>query len=178
MALTREQKERLVQQYGERLARSQVLIWSRFSGLNYDQFAALRHQLREAGAEGVVIKNTLMRLAMEQAGLPADSDFMSGPNMVAFVYENIAPATKAIADFARDNPDAFRISGGIVGVRPADAEQIRALATLPSREVLLALVVGGVQAPISGFVGTLAAVLRGLLHVINARSEQLQGAES
>jgi len=178
LALLREQKEQLVKAYGDRLARSQVLIWSSYAGIGFSQFAALRDQLRAAGAEGVVVKNTLMRIALEQAGLPTDIEFMKGPNLVTFVYDNVASATKAVVDFSRMQQEAFAITGGLVGSRAADAEQIRSLTTLPSREVLLAQVLGGIQAPISGFVGTLAAVMRGLLNVLNARSEQLEGSSS
>lgn len=176
MALTREQKEQLVKEYGEKLARSQVAIWANYRGVDVARFGAFRRQLRDAAAEGVVIKNTLMRIALEQAGLPSEVDFMVGPSMVTFVYGDIAAGTKVVADFAREAQEAFQITGGLIGSNVASAEQIRSLTNLPSREVLLAQVVGGIQAPISALVGTLAAVLRGLLNVLNARSEQLEGA--
>ena len=178
MALTRQQKEQLVEAYGERLGRSQVLIWSRYSGLAVDQFSELRGKLREAGAEAVVVKNSLMRIALERANLPHEGTFIDGPSVVTFIYDDIAPAASAVVAFARTYMDEFQITGGHVGDRLTSAADVGALTTIPTREVLLAQLVGGVQAPITGLVNTLAAVIRGLANVLNARSEQLEGSQA
>ncbi len=178
MALTREQKVELVQEYGERLGRTQAAIWARYGGIPVEQFTRLRRQAQEAGAEVVVVKNTLMRRALEQKGLPYDEELMSGPCLVAFAYDDIAQATKVLADFARSSQDRLRIVGGIVGGQLVDAQQAASLTELPSREELLARVVGGMQAPISGLVGVLASVLRGVINVINARQKQLEGSDA
>ena len=176
MALSRSKKEQLVREYGERMERAQVMVWSGFRGLKVGQVADLRRRLRAAGADAVVVKNTLMRIALDGLNLPFDPEIMDGPRMITFVYDDIAPAAKALVGFVRETGDAFEIAGGLVGGKPASADQIRALAELPSREVLLAQVVGGIQAPISSLVGGLAALLRGLLNVLNARSAQLEGS--
>jgi large subunit ribosomal protein L10 len=86
LALTREQKEQLLNEYSQKLARAQVVIWARYKGLTVAQISDLRRQLRAAGSEGVVVKNTLMRIALEQAGMPTDHAVMSGPCLVTFVY--------------------------------------------------------------------------------------------
>ena len=174
MALSREQKERIVEGYGERLGRSQVLIWSRFAGLTVDLFFELRAKVRESGSESVVIKTPLMRIALEQADIPVEPAFMNGPSVVTFVYDDIASVARAVVSFAREYTDEFQITGGHVGAKPVRAAQIGTLTTLPSREVLLAQVVGGIQAPLGGLVHTLAAVLRGLLNVLNAHAEQVE----
>ncbi|MBC7237294.1 MAG: 50S ribosomal protein L10, partial [Chloroflexi bacterium] len=157
MALSRETKEALLQEYSERLGRAQVMIWAQYGGLSVKQAEALRRRLREVGAETMVVKNTLMELALKQANLPATEELVNGPRMVTFIYNNeIASATKALVDFIRENGELMSIRGGIVGGRLATPEQVQSLTNLPSYEVLLAQVVGGIQAPISGLVNTLA----------------------
>lgn len=177
MALTKEQKQQLVQEYSERLGRSQVLIWSKYSGLSVAQVQNLRAQLRGAGAEAVVVKNTLMGIALEGVEWPRDHEIMSGPSLVTFIYDDIAPATKVLVEFARRNAEDLVISGGLIGGKLASADQVRSLTDMPSREVLLAQVVGGIQAPVSAFVGVLAASVRGIMNVLNARAEQLGGGD-
>jgi large subunit ribosomal protein L10 len=176
LALTREQKEVILQGYTQHVDRAQVMIWATYRGLTVPKIQDLRGQLRPAGAEAVVVKNTLMRLALERAGLPVDSTMMSGPCVVTFVSDNIAAASKVVTDFARLNEANFKVTGGLVGGKLVNAEQVRALISLPSREVMLARLVGGIQAPISSLVGTLAAVMRGLVNVLDARGKQLEGS--
>lgn len=178
MALTREQKQQLIDEYAERLGRAQVLIWSRYSAINVTQLTAFRRQVQATGGEIVVVKNSLMHRALEARGLPYSEDAMAGPNLVAFAYDDIAGTTKAVSDFARTSNERLAIVGGIVGGKVASVEQIRSLADLPSREVLVSRVIGGVQAPLSGLVGTLSAVVRGVMNVLNARVQQLEGSDS
>ncbi len=178
MALTRQEKEQMLQEYSEKLQRAQVLIWADYRGTTVSQVQDLRGQLRPVGAEAMVVKNTLMRLALEQANLPVPSDIMAGPSAVTFVYDDVAAATKVVTGFALVNDRVFHIKGGMAGGKIINAGQVTTLTTLPSREVLLGRVLGGIQAPISGFVGTLAAVMRGFMTVLNARAEQLEGSAS
>lgn len=178
MALTRQEKEQMLQEYGERLQRAQVLIWADYRGTTVSQIQDLRGKLRPVGAEAMIVKNTLMRLALEKANLPVPSDTMAGPSAVTFVYDDVTAAAKVVTGFASANDRVFRIKGGMAGGKAIDAAQVSTLTTLPSREVLLGRVLGGIQAPVSGLVGTLAAVLRGLMTVLNARAEQLEGSAS
>lgn len=178
MALSRQEKEQILQEYGEKLDRAQVAIWSSYRALTMLQITALRRQLRETGAEAVVVKNTLIQRALGESHLPTDDAMMSGPSVVTFVYDDLAATTRIINNFSRANEAFFQIKGGLVGTRLVGPDQVRALADLPSREVLLGRVVGGIQAPISGFVTVLSGVMRGLMNVLNARSEQLEGAAS
>ena len=178
MALTRQEKEQMLQEYGEKLQRAQVLIWADYRGTTVSQIQDLRGQLRSVGAEAMVVKNTLMRLALEKAELPVPSDAMAGPSAVTFVYDDVTAAAKVVAGFASANDRVFRIKGGMAGGKVIDVAQVATLTTLPSREVLLARVLGGIQAPVSGLVGTLAAVMRGFMTVLNARAEQLEGSAS
>ncbi len=178
MALSREKKTELLQEYSERLGRAQVMIWAQHSGISVQRAETLRHRLRDVGAEAVIVKNTLMRLALEEADLPMDEEMINGPRLVTFVYDDIAPATKVLTDFARENPEMVVIKTGLIGGQLATAQQVQSLNDLPSYDVLLAQVVGGIQAPISGFVNTLAAVLRGLVNVLDAYRSKLEEAEA
>ena len=176
MALSRDKKEELVQGYGEKLARAQAVIWSHYRGISVARSTAFRRSLRAVGAEAVVVKNTLMCIALEQANMPTTEELMAGPFVLTFIYDDVAPAAKVVTDFARDNAEQFQIVGGLMGGRLANEEQVRSLTTMPSREVMLAQVVGTIQAPISSFVGVLAAVIRSVLYVLDARSKQLEGS--
>ncbi len=178
MALSRKEKEQLVQEYGEKLGRAQVMIWAHYRGIDVGQMTRLRRQAQDAGAETIVVKNTLMRLALENSELPYDPEMMAGPCLVTFGYDDVGPAAKVVADFARGSQERLTIIGGIVGGQLVAANQVQALTDLPSREVLLAQVLGGVQAPVTGLVSTLSAVVRGVMNVLNARAEQLEGAEA
>ncbi|NLT73040.1 MAG: 50S ribosomal protein L10 [Chloroflexi bacterium] len=178
MALSREEKERLINEHDEKLARAQVLIWSRYTGLGVGQMTAFRRQIQATGAELVVVKNSLFQRALDARGLPYDPEVMTGPNLVAFAYDNIAGTTKAINDFSRTSNERLAITGGLVGGRLASVAQVQSLADLPSREVLLARVLGGVQAPVAGLVGTLSAMVRGVMNVLNARAQQLEGSDA
>ncbi len=174
MALSREQKEVILNRYVGKLERAPVVIWGNYRNMTVQQAADFRQQLRPVGGELVVVKNTLMRLALEKLERPTSAEMMTGPSMVAMVYGDVSAATKVVTDFARLNEAVFQIRGGIVGNQIVNAEQIRALTTLPSREVMLGRVIGGIQAPISSFVGTLAALVRGVMNVLNARQQQLE----
>jgi large subunit ribosomal protein L10 len=178
LALSREDKERLIREYGERLGRAQVMVWTHYSAINVAQLTNFRRQVQATGGEIVIIKNSLMRQALEASDLPYDSDVMAGASLVAFAYDDIAGTTKAVADFARGSAERLQIAGGIVGGKLVGADQVQALTELPSREVLISRVLGGVQAPISGLVGTLAAVVRGVVNVLNARATQLEASEA
>lgn len=177
MALTRQEKEQLLQEYNEKLDRAQVAIWANYKALRVAQITNLRNQLRQIGdAEAVVVKNSLLQRALEEKNLPTSEQLLTGPSVVTFVYDDLAVTAKAVSDFARLNEAFFQIKGGLVGTKVVGPEGVRALADLPSREVLLARVLGGIQAPISGFVTVLSGVMRGFMNVLNARAEQLEEA--
>ncbi len=177
MPATRETKEALIEEYGAKMARAQVLIWAHYRNIPAGQITNLRRQLQAAGSEAMVVKNTLMRRALQAADRPVNEAMMTGPCLVAFVYGDIPAATKAVIDFARVSGDLFQIAGGVMGHSLASEEQVRSLVNMPSREQLIAQVLGGLQAPISGLLGTLSAVMRGIMTVLSERAKQLEGAD-
>ena len=177
MAISRQRKEEFVAQYAELLSKSQVSIWADHSGLSVAALTDLRSKTRPYGATIRVTKNTLLKRAIEQCGWPIPDDYLIGPTALVFLGEEIAAPSKALADFAKENKE-FVVKGGLSAKGVMTAAQVSDLASLPTKDVLLAQVLGGLQAPITGFVNVLAGNLRGLVNVLKARSEQLEGASS
>jgi large subunit ribosomal protein L10 len=177
LAISRKKKEELVAQYVTLLTSSQVTIWADYSGLRVAALSGLRDQLRKYGVRIHVVKNTLLRRALEQVGLPMPEEYLEGPTAVIFLEETIAGPARIVTDFARSSRE-FEIKGGLTASTILAQAQVDELAHLQSRDVLLAQVLAGLQAPISGLVNVLAGTLRGLLYVLQARAEQLEGASS
>jgi large subunit ribosomal protein L10 len=178
LPVTLEQKGKLLEGYQSKIGKSQLMVWANYKGLKVSQIQDLRKRLRVSGAEAVVVKNSLMRKALEGAQMAYDHAMMSGPVVVTFVRGDIPLAIKTLTDFARERDVAFVLKGGMISGRVITLDQVKALVSLPSREVLLGRVVGGIQAPLSGLVSVLAGVLRGLPNVLTARSTQLEGSAS
>lgn len=177
MAISREKKEELVAQYVSLLSGSQVSIWADYSGLSVSELSDLRSQLRKHGVKMHVAKNTLLRRAIEQVGLPIPEEYLVGPTALVHLGDTIAAPAKIVTDFARAHKQ-FEIKGGLTSGKILARAQVDGLARLQPREVLLAQVLAGMQAPISGLVNVLAGTFRGLLYALQARAEQLEGATS
>ena len=175
MAISREVKNRLVADYVERLSRSKALILINYRGLKVAELTQLRRGVQELDADFHVVKNTLIRLALEQSGLPIPEESFQGPTAVSFCYSEATSVAKVISNFAKEHR-ALVIKGGMLGTQIVEAKDMAALADLPPREVLLGQVLAGMQAPISGLVNVLAGPLRGLCNVLQARSRQLEEA--
>lgn len=171
MAITRQKKEAFVAEYVEKLSRSQAAYIADYRGLTVTEISALRESLRESGeSELTVAKNTLLRLAFEQAGLPVPEDHLEGPTAVLFCFEDPITPAKALKTFD-DRNDKFSVKGGMVDGRVIDLAGFRAMAELPSREEILAKLVGVVQAPAQELFSTITAPLREIAQVLHARSE-------
>lgn len=173
MAITRERKQELIDSYAELLSQSQGIILTNYRGLTVSQIETVRNKLREVNSPYHIVKNTLLELALKQKGLPAPEEMLSGPVAASFCYTDLPAVAKTLVDFTKEL-DSFEIKGGLMGEEIVDVEGIKSLASLPSREVLLAQVVGGFQAPISGLVTALSGILRSLVYVLQARKEQLE----
>lgn len=178
MAITRELKSSIMESYQNKIAKAQLMVWANYKSLTVAQIQDLRKRLRANGAEAVVVKNSLMRKALEEAHAEYNHDMMNGPAVVTFVNGDIPATIKTLSDFARERDVAFVLRGGVISGRVITLDQVKELVNLPSREVMLARVVGAIQAPISGFVSVLAGVLRGLPNVLTARGKQLEGSAS
>lgn len=172
MPLSREKKEELVAGYTEQISKSQALIFADYRGLTVAAVTGLRNDIRESGNGFLVVKNNLARRALDEAGLSVPDEVLFGPLAIGLCYEDIAPVAKAMNKTAAATK-SLRMKGALLGETFVDANQAKALADLPSRDALLAQVVGSMQAPISGLVNVLAGSIRGLVTVLNARKDQL-----
>jgi large subunit ribosomal protein L10 len=177
MAVSREKKEQIVADLAEKLARSEALIMTDYRGLNTAEISELRIKLRETETGYHVVKNSLMKLAMEQAGFSWEPSLFDGPTAVGFCYEDVPSSAKILVDFAKESK-TFSVRGGMLGKEPVAAAQISDLAELPSEEVLIAQVVARITGPLVGLVNVLNAPLQNLAYVLQARSEQLGETEA
>lgn len=178
MAYTKEKKQAVTKGYLDSLQDSHSVVFVRAHGLTVAQATQLRNRVREAGGKYSVIKNTLFRLALTEADMPVP-DVLTGQNAVAFCPEDIAPVVKALRDFGNDVEDLeFEVVAGIVDREVLDAAAANALASLPSKDVLFAQVLAGLNAPGTQLVGVMASGIRQVLNVLQARIDQLKENEA
>ena len=173
--MLRSDKERVVAELAERLRSAETLMVADYRGLTMPEIDQLRTRLLEAGARFTVVKNTLTKLAAEEAGTKDVLELIEGPTAIAFLEADGDPvaAAKVLNETARAR-DVLVIRGGILeGVVVGDAD-IKRLATLPPADVLRAQLVGAVVAPLAMVVGLFTAPLRDLVGVIDARIRQLE----
>jgi len=173
LAITRQKKDVLVNEYVEKLQRSQAVIVAEYRGLTTKQLQVLRRDLRNAQSELAVAKNTLIGRALTEVGLPAPESLFTGPVAVTFCYDEVSAPAKVITKFAKDSK-VMILRGGLLGQSVFDEAGVQSLTELPSKDQLRAQVIGTLQAPIGGLVNVLAGTLRGLMNVLNARAGQLE----
>lgn len=169
--MNREQKEAVVSQVSERLSRARAVVLTDFRGLKVEQMTELRHQLREKGLDYMVVKNTLLRLAASGTPTEALLEGLEGPNGMAVGYDDPVDLAKVLTEFAKTNPK-FEVRKGLLEGTVIDTAQVEALSKLPSREVLLAQLLGTMNAVPQGMVTVMAGIVRSLLNVLKAIEDQ------
>lgn len=152
-----ESKQQAVDEISAKLRESASTVVADYRGLNVAQVTELRKQLREAGIEFQVLKNTLVRRATANAELTELDSVLTGPTAIAFSKADAVAPAKILSDFAKKN-DALKVKGGVVEGRVFDANQIKELADLPSREGLLSMLLSVLQAPMRNFALAVKAV--------------------
>lgn len=173
--MARPDKVAAVAEIKDKLSRAQGAVITDYRGLNVSQVTELRKKLREAGVEYKVVKNTLTIRAAEESGLNDVVPLLTGPTAIAFGYEDPVVPAKVISDFAKSNKD-LEVKGGLLEGQVLDIDAVKALADLPSREVLLGQVVRGMQAPISGMVNVLQGSIRNVVYALEAVRKQKEEA--
>ena len=153
-----EEKQKVVEDIKTKFQNSTGVVLADYRGLTVTQVTDLRAQLREAGVEYRVLKNTMVRRAADELGIEGLDEFMKGPTAVAFSADPVAPA-KILSEFSRKNKN-FAIKAGVLEGKVINSDKIKDLASLPSREVLLAQVLAGIQAPLQGMVNVLQGPIR------------------
>ena len=169
----RPEKVAVVDEVKERLGSSSAALLTEYRGLSVSALAQLRRQLRDAGGEMKVYKNTLVRFAARDLDLEID-ELLTGPTAIAFVDGDPVNVAKALRDFAKTNP-ALVVKGGLLGDKPLSAAETQALADVEPREVLLAKLAGAMAAPMVQFAGLLQALPRNFAYGLKALIEQQGG---
>jgi large subunit ribosomal protein L10 len=166
-----EAKSRAVEGFAQVLDGASSVVLTDFTGLDVAAVSELRRRCRAAGVHYHVIKNTLAKRAIATARMEPLGVLLAGPNAWAVHRTDQVVAAKVMSEFAKDNAK-LKIRGGFVDGRLISVAEIQALAKLPGREVLLAQVLAGMQAPMTGFAGVLTSLLRGFATVVDAYAKK------
>ena len=177
--MQKEDKERIVAELTEKLRSAETLFVADYRGLTMPQIDALRGRMLENGARLSVVKNTLTRRAAQAAGADALLALLEGPSAIAFIEADgdMVAVAKALADSARETK-VLEIRGGVMQGREISAASVEELAKLPALDVLRGQVLGAIIAPLTAIAALLNAPLQNLHGLIDARIEQLGGAET
>jgi len=173
LAISREKKEKIVADLVEKFSRSQALIMTDYRGLKMAEMRTLRNRLREESCGYHVVKNSLVKLAMEEVGLPFEKRLFAGPTAIGFCYGDVVASTKALVDYSNETK-TLSIRGGLMGSQIISEGEIISLSQLPSRDALLAQTIAQLQAPLVGLVNVLSESLRALIYLLQVRAEEME----
>ncbi len=172
--MNRTEKEQLVTELTDKIKGAQALYYTDFTGLNVKRMTDLRRRLRKANVEYVVIKNTLALRAVNESGLVGER--LKGPTGIVVAADALQGA-KVLTDFAKENDQKPAIKGGMFDGRSIDADQVKALANMPSREQMLAELGAGLMAPLASFAGALNGMMYQVVGALEALRAQKDGAQ-
>lgn len=169
-------RELMVKEMSDVFSDSKGFVFSSVENIKASEIDVFRKKMRQAGTKYMVIKNKLAKIALEEAGMSNLTDVVSENNImgVGVIEDDPVQIVKIMVDFAKQNK-GFKVSKGYLEGAVLEAERVKALSELPGREQLLAMVVGMMNAPITGFVGVLSSMLRSLLYAITAIKEKKEG---
>ncbi|MFC1871354.1 50S ribosomal protein L10, partial [Chloroflexota bacterium] len=156
------------------LSECSIGILTDYRGLSAQEMTGLRRTLRGSGISFKVVKNTLARFAAQRAGREELVALFEGPVAIAFGYGGIVEAPRVVTTYISTSKSNLALKGGFLSDRVLTLEEVRTIATLPTREVLLAKVVGGMQSPIYNLVNHLMAPMQGMVGMLQARIKQLE----
>ncbi len=171
MSANLEAKKTVVEEIKSKIQESKSVVFVKFSGLTVAEDTELRRNFRQNNVEYKVLKNTLVRRAFNDLGVTAFDEDLNGPTSVAFGLDEIS-AAKVIVDAVKKYNGKVEVKCAYVDGGKVDVKAVQALASMPSKEELIAKMLGSMQAPISNFVGVLSAMPRGLVVALNAIAEK------
>jgi large subunit ribosomal protein L10 len=175
MSTARAEKAAVVAEVRDKFAAANSVIVSEYRGLTVGALAKLRRTLRPLGAEYKVYKNTLVKIAARDGSMSAVEGMVGGPVAITFINGEISAVAKAMREFAKEN-EALKLKGGVVDGKAVDVKGLRALAELPSRDVMLAKLAGLLKAPMANTAYMLSALPRKAAYGLKALVEQKQAA--
>jgi large subunit ribosomal protein L10 len=174
--MKRQEKDAFIGELQAKLGEARAFYLTDFTGLNVKQMTQFRARLRKEGVEYVVVKNTLAQRALQELDLPDIAEHFAGPTGLVIGREDPVAAAKVITTFAREFGDRPAVKVGVVERRSYDADQVKRLADMPPREVLLAQIAGGLQAPMARLAGGMSQILAGFARAVDALRQQKEGA--
>ena len=175
MALSKQKKNEVLDQYKDWLANSQSVILVEYTGANMKDMENIRAKVRETGGEFHVVKNTLVKLALEAGGYSTPEGMLENSSAASFAFSDPAGTAKALSEAAK-GLEAIKVKGGYMGTEYLDAAQVKALADLPPLPVVRAQLLGVLQAPAGKLVRTIVEPARSLASVLQAYSDKAQAA--
>jgi len=165
--LTKKQKEKIIEELIDKIKRQNILIFTDFKKLKVGEIRDLRKRLKEANAEYKAAKKTLIKLAFIKSKKDVDTSKFESSLAIAFGYDDPLGLAKAVSKFSKEHGN-LKILGGLMEDRFLLAEEIKELAKIPSRNELLAKLLGTIQSPIRGFINALQGNIRNLLNILSA----------
>lgn len=175
MPVTREKKAELIEEYRQLVRKSGALVFTNYRGTSVKQINSLRGKLKDSGGSYVVTKNTLLGIALEQEGRISPDALLKGPNGVVFTGEDIAKSVTALKDWIKD-AKIVEITGALLENSPLDAAGAEKLSDLPTKEQVLASILGTISGPARSLVTVINGPGSGLVRVINAWVEKQKEA--
>jgi large subunit ribosomal protein L10 len=173
----KREKQEIIERLQDRFQGSSSAICLEFGGVNVEKVTQFRRELQQNSGEYHVVKNTLTKRAIQETPFQGLEQFLVGPTGIVFCPEDVSAAAKVINKFVEETNGAFKIKGGIVEGAVFDAKGIAKVATLPSRQELLAQLLAAMQSPISGLVGTLEGVVREFVFTLQAVADKRSADE-
>ena len=171
MAITKQRRAELVENYAALVQKSQGMILIDYRGLNMKGMGPLRGKVREGGGELHVVKNTLVRLALQRAGLTVPDELLTQSTAIGFAFTDVPRVAKALTTYAKDS-EFVKVKGGLLGAKLLSKNEVEALAELPPLPVVRARLLGLLQAPASRLTGVVAGAVRQVVNVVKAYSEK------
>ncbi len=172
MAITRERKEQLVAEYSRQLSLTDGFIVTEYRGLTVEKVDDLRNRLREAAGSYTVTKNTLFSIALKNGGWPVPEKLLLGPVAVVFGNGNLPAVAKTVQAFQKDNPELFIVKGGVVSGSIFGANDVEAVANLPTIDEIHAQLAGLLVQPASALAGLLASATGQIVNVLQAYTDK------
>lgn len=170
-----QKKIDLVQELKQLIERARITVGADFRGLRVQDMDQMRRRLRTSGVEVRVVKNSLLRLAADQAGMPDLMQIVEGPTALVLGYDDPTEAAKAVTEYAHSAPPTFAIRGAFMDGQVVSAADLRELVRLPPRPVMLAQFAGQLQSPLASFVGLLDSPLQELSSLLRSALSELPG---
>ena len=177
MPITRARKAELIESYKEMIENSHAIVLARYTGISVQEMETLRRGLREAEARIVVAKKTLMKRALQETNSPIPEEAFDGPIGFVFLGEDVGAGAKALKAFIKNvGKDRFAVTGGILGDSILDAEAAISLADVPTKDVMRAMLISTLVAPMTNFLSVITAPQRDIVGILQARIDKEGGA--